>query len=133
MHPYCTFFSLFFRSSAQTCLNHTFTSKRVFTSCKDLQYLNAHLHWTYFESLKLVKIAFRAQHFHNGWMDCLGHYRRGMVGSQALVTFSDSRVEAGCRLSVYTTTFTGHNPSMHSLANSSFTFQSSRKSMQAMR
>ncbi|KAI3759294.1 hypothetical protein L6452_06998 [Arctium lappa] len=101
--------SFFFTSSAQTCSNHTYTSKRVFTSCQDLPHLSAHLDWTYFKSTKQAKIMFRAQHTPNGWTAwAINPNRRAMVGSQALLDFCDSRG----RMSAYTTFIIGYNPSM---------------------
>ncbi|CAH1450180.1 unnamed protein product [Lactuca virosa] len=101
--------ALFFSTSSQTCSNHTFTSKRSFTSCKDLPYLNAHLHWTYFKSTNQSKIAFRAPHTPKGWIAwAINPYRRSMVGSQALIAFKNSKG----MMSAYTTTITGYNPSM---------------------
>lgn len=101
------FVSLFITSSAQKCSNHTFTSKRVFTYCKDLPYLKSHLHWTYFESSNQVKIAFRARH--KGWIAwAINPYRIGMVGSQALVACLDTKG----KMLAYTTSVNGYNPLM---------------------
>ncbi|CAI9294858.1 unnamed protein product [Lactuca saligna] len=99
--------TLFFSTSSQTCSNHTFTSKRSFTSCKDLPYLNAHLHWTYFKSTNQSKIAFRAPHAPKGWIAwAINPYRRSMVGSQALIAFKNTKG----MMSAYTTTITVVGP-----------------------
>ncbi|KAI3753443.1 hypothetical protein L2E82_25495 [Cichorium intybus] len=103
------FISLFFTSCSQTCSNHKFTSERFFTSCKDLPYLNAHLHWIYFKSTNQSKIAFRAPHTPKGWIAwAINPYRRSMVGSQALIAFRNTKG----MMSAYTTTISGYNPSM---------------------
>ncbi|KAL4555391.1 hypothetical protein LXL04_038009 [Taraxacum kok-saghyz] len=84
--------SLFFPSFSQTCSNHTFISKRFFTSCKDLPYLHAHLHWTYFKSTNQSHIAFRAPHKPNGWIAwAINPYRRSMIGSQALIASRNTK------------------------------------------
>nr|XP_043621490.1 cytochrome b561 and DOMON domain-containing protein At5g47530-like [Erigeron canadensis] len=102
--------SLFFTtSSAETCKNHTFTSKRVFKSCKDLPYLHAYLHWTLYKSSRLVHIAFRAQYGPKGWVAWAINPRSTiMTGSQALVATRDAKG----RMSAYTTPIIGYNPSM---------------------
>lgn len=105
----CIFVSLSFTSSAQTCSNYTFTSKRIFRSCTDLSYLHAHLHWNYSASTGEVAIAYRARQTSKGWIAwAINPYDTGMVGSQALVAFHNYNGS----ITVYPTALTSYNPSM---------------------
>ncbi|XP_058217574.1 cytochrome b561 and DOMON domain-containing protein At5g47530-like [Rhododendron vialii] len=101
--------SLFLVSSAQTCSNYTFTSSRVFSSCIELQYLQAHLHWTYIQSTRQVEIAYRSNQTSEGWIAwAINPNNTGMLGSQALVAFHN----ANGSMTAYPTAITNYNPSM---------------------
>ncbi|CAK9133342.1 unnamed protein product [Ilex paraguariensis] len=105
----CTLVSIFLVSSAQSCSNYTFTSDRVFYSCSDLPYLEAHLHWNYNPSTGKVAIAYRAKQKSKGWIAWgINPTGRGMVGSQALVAFHNTNGS----VTVYPTPITSYNPSM---------------------
>ncbi|XP_057461058.1 cytochrome b561 and DOMON domain-containing protein At5g47530-like [Actinidia eriantha] len=101
--------SLFLVSSAQICSNYTFPSYRVFSSCNDLPYLQAHLHWNYIPSTGKVEIAYRANQASKGWIAwAINPTGTGLVGSQALVAFRNTNGSA----TVYLMPITGYNPSM---------------------
>lgn len=100
---------LFFLSYAQTCKNHTFTSNRMFNSCVDLPYHQAHLHWNYFPSTDKVAMAYRARQDVKGWVAwAINPTQTGMVGAQALVAFRNSNGS----MMVYPTPISDYNPSM---------------------
>ncbi|THG22519.1 cytochrome b561 and DOMON domain-containing protein At5g47530-like [Camellia sinensis] len=106
---FCVLVSFFLVSSAQTCINDTFTSNRVFDSCNDLPYLQAHLHWNYNQSTGEVEIAYRAHQISEGWIAwAINPTETGMIGSQALVAFRD----ANGSMTAYPTSITSYNPSM---------------------
>lgn len=101
--------SLFIMSYAQTCSNYTFTNNRHFNSCVDLPYHNAHLYWNYFPSTKMVAIAYRASQAVTGWIAwAINPTQTGMVGSQALVAFQNSKGS----MVTYTTSISSYNPTM---------------------
>ncbi|KAK9285323.1 hypothetical protein L1049_024514 [Liquidambar formosana] len=101
--------SLFLNSSAQTCSNHTFSTNRVFSSCSDLPYLQAHIHWNYIPSTRRVQIAYRATQTSTGWIAwAINPTGTGMVGSQAIVAFLNSNGST----TVYPTPISSYNPSM---------------------
>ncbi|KAF8414213.1 hypothetical protein HHK36_002213 [Tetracentron sinense] len=105
----CTLMSLFLTSSAQTCSNYTFLTDRVFSSCRDLPYLQAHLHWNYSPSTKRIEIAYRATQTSTGWIAwAINPTGIGMAGSQALVAFRHSNGS----MIAYPTALTNYNPSM---------------------
>ncbi|PIN17527.1 hypothetical protein CDL12_09805 [Handroanthus impetiginosus] len=102
-------FSVFVISSAKTCSRRAFSLGGAFKSCTDLPHLGAHLHWTYFPSVRKVSIAYRAKQSSQGWIAWgINPTSRGMVGSQALVAFRNSNGS----MTVYTTSITSYNPSM---------------------
>ncbi|CAN4114117.1 unnamed protein product [Withania somnifera] len=65
---FCILASLFLVSSAQNCSEYTFPANRTFTSCKELPYLEANLHWNYNSSSTDVSIAYRAKQNPKGWV-----------------------------------------------------------------
>ncbi|XP_052178248.1 cytochrome b561 and DOMON domain-containing protein At5g47530-like [Diospyros lotus] len=105
----CILGSLFMVTSAQRCLSHTFTSNRVFSSCADLPYLQAHLHWNYVPSTRKAEIAFRVSQASEGWIAwAINPTSTGMAGSQALVAFHNSNGS----MTAYPTPITSYSPSM---------------------
>ncbi|KAF7840540.1 cytochrome b561 and DOMON domain-containing protein [Senna tora] len=88
--------TLFFTSSAQTCLSQTFTNNQKYSTCRDLSHLNSYLHWTYNESTARLDIAYR----HGGvtsadkwvaWaLNPTGSLGSAMVGAQSLVAVPQS-------------------------------------------
>ncbi|XP_060213794.1 cytochrome b561 and DOMON domain-containing protein At5g47530-like [Lycium barbarum] len=106
---FCILASLFLVSTGQNCSNYTFTANRTFSSCKELPYLEANLHWNYNSSSTKVSLAYRAKQDSKGWVAwAVNPTRRGMVGSQALVAFHNSNGS----MIAYTTQLTSYNPSM---------------------
>ncbi|KAK2986010.1 hypothetical protein RJ640_002866 [Escallonia rubra] len=106
---FCTLISYLLLSSAQTCSNYTFASNRVFSSCSDLPYLHAYLHWNYFPSTRKAAIAYRASQNYEGWIAwAINPTGAGMVGSQALVAFHNTNGS----MTAYPTSITSYNPSM---------------------
>ncbi|KAM0063067.1 putative DOMON domain-containing protein [Helianthus debilis subsp. tardiflorus] len=96
-------------SYAFRCLDHTFTSKGVYTSCKDLPHLSAQLHWTYNSTMGVADIAYRARQGAGGWVAwAINPNQIGMVGSEALVAF----VNSNGSVTVYPTMITSYSPSM---------------------
>lgn len=96
-------------SSAPTCSDHRFTSRRLYTSCQDLPHLSAHLHWTYNSSMGIAKIAYRAKQGSRGWVAwAINPNQIGMVGSEAIVAFHNSNGS----ITVYPTLITSYSPSM---------------------
>ncbi|XP_054776508.1 cytochrome b561 and DOMON domain-containing protein At4g17280-like [Prosopis cineraria] len=83
--------SLFLTSSAQNCNNYTFNSSRVFSNCRDLPYLNSHLHWTFNQSTGQLDVAYRHDGINstNRWvawaLNPAGSLASAMPGAQALV------------------------------------------------
>ncbi|XP_051125495.1 cytochrome b561 and DOMON domain-containing protein At5g47530 [Andrographis paniculata] len=77
---------------SSSCARYTFSGNQLFRSCNDLPYLNSFLHWSYDQSSKTAKIAYR----HAGvspsrWVAwAVNPTGQGMVGSQALVAFQGS-------------------------------------------
>ncbi|XP_071698962.1 cytochrome b561 and DOMON domain-containing protein At5g47530-like [Rutidosis leptorrhynchoides] len=101
--------SLDISSYAETCTDHKFTSKRVYSSCRDLPHLTAHLHWTYNASMGIAQIAYRAKQGSRGWVAwAINPNQIGMVGSEALVAFHNSNGS----ITVYPTMITSYSPSM---------------------
>lgn len=106
---FCILASLFLVTSAQNCSNYTFPANRTFTSCKELPFLEANLHWNYNSSSTKVSIAYRAKQDPKGWVAwAINPTGQGMVGSQALVAFQNSNGS----MIAYTTQVTSYNPSM---------------------
>ncbi|KAK6155300.1 hypothetical protein DH2020_009548 [Rehmannia glutinosa] len=96
-------------SSALTCSDKIFSPDRLFSSCTDLPYLEAHLHWNYIPSLRKVSIAYRATQIPEGWIAWgINPTGIGMVGSQALVAFRN----ANGTMTAYPTSITSYNPAM---------------------
>ncbi|KAI3809709.1 hypothetical protein L1987_19307 [Smallanthus sonchifolius] len=96
-------------SYALTCTDHRFTSRRVYTSCKDLPHLSSQLHWTYNSTMGVAKIAYRARQVAGGWVAwAINPNQIGMVGSEALVAF----VNSNGSVTVYPTMITSYSPSM---------------------
>lgn len=85
-------FSLHRSSHGQSCSSYNFASNQIFQSCNDLPVLNSFLHWTYDQTAKTAKIAYR----HTGvsssrWVAwAINPTGQGMAGSQALVAFQKS-------------------------------------------
>ncbi|XP_027332718.1 cytochrome b561 and DOMON domain-containing protein At5g47530-like [Abrus precatorius] len=83
-------------SSAQTCRSQTFSSNKVFSTCRDLPQLTSYLHWTYDKASGKLDIAF----IHAGitstnrWVawaiNPKNDLGRAMVGAQALVAIPQS-------------------------------------------
>ncbi|KAF6145016.1 hypothetical protein GIB67_013367 [Kingdonia uniflora] len=106
---FCILVSLFLPSSAQTCSNYTFPNNKVFNSCIDLPFLDAHLSWNYIPSTKKIDIAYRATQTVAGWVAwAINPTDIGMIGSQALVAFHGSNGT----LMAYSTPISSYSPSM---------------------
>ncbi|KAL8525984.1 hypothetical protein ACS0TY_015272 [Phlomoides rotata] len=77
------------------CTSYDFSGKEVYTFCNDLPTLNSHLNWAYDQAQSTLSIAFVApQARPNGWVSwAINPTSTGMVGSQALIAFRDSRGE----------------------------------------
>lgn len=105
----CIIISVLHISNGQTCSSHSFSSDQVFKSCVDLPVLQAHLHWNYIPSTKIIHIAYRATQTPTGWIAwAINPTGKGMAGSQALVAHQNS----GGVMTVYTTPITSYSPSM---------------------
>ncbi|KAB2022151.1 hypothetical protein ERO13_D07G173300v2 [Gossypium hirsutum] len=78
-------------SSAQTCLNHSF-SNRQYANCSDLPALNCFLHWTYDEAAGTVEVAFRHTGTTSSRWSAWGINPSGpsMLNTQALVAYVNS-------------------------------------------
>ncbi|XAR68166.1 hypothetical protein NMG60_11003202 [Bertholletia excelsa] len=75
--------SLFAICPARACSNYSFTSNKTYSSCRDLPYVQAHLHWNYIPSTK------------QGWdAQAINLTGTGTAGSQALVAFRNSNWSA---------------------------------------
>ncbi|KAL8259297.1 hypothetical protein R6Q59_027250 [Mikania micrantha] len=87
--------TLFSSSFAQTCSNYAFASNKVFTTCKDLPFLNSFLHYTYNPSSKTLKISYPHTNVgSSGWVAwAINPTSQGMAGSQALVAFKQSNAK----------------------------------------
>lgn len=103
--------SLFMSSTyAQICKSYSFSNSNTYSSCNDLPYLNAFLHWNYNPSAGTVDIAYR----HTGvttsnWVAwAINPTGRSMVGSQALVAYQNS---SGV-VHAYTSSIDGYNTQM---------------------
>ncbi|KAK4354123.1 hypothetical protein RND71_026317 [Anisodus tanguticus] len=104
---FCILITLFLFSTAQNCSNYTFTANRTFTSCKELPYLEANLHWNYNSSSAKVSIAYRAKQDPKGWVAwAINPTGKGMVGSQALVAFHNPNGS----MIAYTTPIINYSP-----------------------
>ena len=86
-------FSLYVSSStAQTCKTNTSSFSNQYSSCNDLPVLNSFLYRTYDPSTNTLDFAY--QHIGitssrwNSW--AINPTSKGMIGSQALVSFQDS-------------------------------------------
>ncbi|XP_047171217.1 cytochrome b561 and DOMON domain-containing protein At5g47530-like [Vigna umbellata] len=81
---------------SQTCMNHTFTDNKVFTSCRDLPHLTSYLHWTYDQATAKLDMAFRHAGINasDRWVAWAinpnNNLDSAMVGAQALVAISES-------------------------------------------
>ncbi|CAI9778682.1 unnamed protein product [Fraxinus pennsylvanica] len=86
-------FSLLSPSHSATCQSQTFTSNRIYTFCNDLPSLNSYLHWTYEPANSTLSVAFIAAPAKpNGWISwAINPTATGMVGSQAMMAFKDSK------------------------------------------
>ncbi|KAG8385841.1 hypothetical protein BUALT_Bualt03G0087100 [Buddleja alternifolia] len=88
----CVLFSLYTSTYGQSCSRYNFASNQRFSSCNDLPYLNSFLHWSYDQSARTVRIAYR----HTGisssrWTAwAINPTGQGMAGAQALVAFQRS-------------------------------------------
>ncbi|KAK1436966.1 hypothetical protein QVD17_02750 [Tagetes erecta] len=80
-------------AGAHTCTSANFTNKKVYTNCTNLPTLKSKLHWTYTPENSSLSIAFVAHvNTPNGWIAwAINPTRAGMVGSQALIAFKDSK------------------------------------------
>ncbi|RAL39355.1 hypothetical protein DM860_002888 [Cuscuta australis] len=95
--------------SSENCSTYAFRSNRTFSSCTDLPYLDAHLHWNYAPSTGKVTIAYRAKQAPQGWVAWgINPFETGMVGTQALVAFRASNGS----MTAYTTSITSYDPSL---------------------
>ncbi|CAI9759106.1 unnamed protein product [Fraxinus pennsylvanica] len=85
--------SLISPSQSATCQSQTFTSNRLYTFCNDLPSLNSYLHWAYDQANSTLSVAFIAAPAKpNGWISwAINPTAAGMVGSQALIAFKDSK------------------------------------------
>ncbi|XVF81498.1 hypothetical protein PTKIN_Ptkin15bG0160000 [Pterospermum kingtungense] len=106
----CTIISLVFTSSAhETCSHYRFPGNEVFSSCTDLPYLQAYLHWNYSPVTRKLQIAYTAIQAPSGWIAWgINPRGRGMIGSQALVAFRNSNGS----MMAYATPITSYNPTM---------------------
>ncbi|CAI9299920.1 unnamed protein product [Lactuca saligna] len=96
-------------SYAQMCSEYKFTSRRIYSSCRDLPHLSAQLHWTYNSSTGIAQIAYQARQGPRGWVAwAVNPNQIGMVGSEALVAFHNSNGS----MTVYTTLINNYSPSM---------------------
>ncbi|KAG9152499.1 hypothetical protein Leryth_016422 [Lithospermum erythrorhizon] len=79
------------QSQTQKCGSQTLTNQ--YTNCNDLPFLNAYLHYTYDPMKSSLSLAFTAPpSTPNGWVAwAINPTGRGMIGSQSLVAFKDSR------------------------------------------
>ncbi|EXC34919.1 hypothetical protein L484_020036 [Morus notabilis] len=104
-------------SYAQTCSKYIFSSDQMFSSCRDLPVLQAHLHWNYIPSTNTIHIAYRAAQTSEGWIAWgINPTGSGMVGTQAIVSFRRSNGS----MTAYPTSIMSYNPS---LQPSSLSFQ----------
>ncbi|XP_022873193.1 cytochrome b561 and DOMON domain-containing protein At3g25290-like [Olea europaea var. sylvestris] len=85
--------SLISPSRSATCQSQTFSSNRLYTFCNDLPSLNSYLHWAYDSAKSTLSVAFIAAPAKpNGWISwAINPTSPGMVGSQALIAFKDSK------------------------------------------
>ncbi|KAL7589855.1 cytochrome b561 and DOMON domain-containing protein At5g47530 [Lactuca sativa] len=91
------------------CSEYKFTSRRIYSSCRDLPHLSAQLHWTYNSSTGIAQIAYHARQGPRGWVAwAVNPNQIGMVGSEALVAFHNSNGS----MTVYTTLINNYSPSM---------------------
>ncbi|KAL3633229.1 hypothetical protein CASFOL_022756 [Castilleja foliolosa] len=89
-----TAFSLISPSLSQstTCTSQTFPNRNLYTLCNNLPSLESYLHWAYDPARSTLSIAFIARSEAKGWISwAINPTATGMVGSQALVAFSDPR------------------------------------------
>ncbi|KAL6200885.1 hypothetical protein ACLB2K_024600 [Fragaria x ananassa] len=119
---FCALISLSSFSDAQTCSSYNkFTSNRVFTSCSDLPYLNAFLHWTFDQSTGNLKMAYRhTPSTSTNWVAWainpdLTKYPKAMTGAQTLVAIPQTSGALSFRMSP----ITGYGTS---LANGSLSY-----------
>ncbi|KAL2508178.1 Cytochrome [Forsythia ovata] len=100
--------SLISPSQSATCQSQTFTSNRLYTFCNDLPSLNSYLHWTYDPANSTLSLSFIATPARpNGWIAwAINPTSTGMVGSQALIAFKDSKDA----MTVKTYNITSYNP-----------------------
>ncbi|XP_052182713.1 cytochrome b561 and DOMON domain-containing protein At5g47530 [Diospyros lotus] len=105
-----TFLSVFFLTSAQSCVNYAFKNNKQFSACNDLPYLNSFLHWTYNPSSETLQIAFRhAGITSSRWVAwAINPQSKGMLGSQAIVAFQKS----DGTMSVYTSPVTAYQTNL---------------------
>lgn len=88
----CVLVSVFASSYAQNCSSTSFNSNIIYSTCVTLPVQNSFLHWNYHQSNHTADIAFR----HTGvtasqWVAwALNLNARGMLGSQALVAYTNS-------------------------------------------
>ncbi|XP_008798482.1 cytochrome b561 and DOMON domain-containing protein At4g17280-like [Phoenix dactylifera] len=83
--------SLFLRSSAQNCLNETFSNNKLYDRCSSLVLLSATLHWTYHPSNGTADIAYRAPQNSSGFVAwAINPSSSGMIGANALLAFHNS-------------------------------------------
>ncbi|KAK4846637.1 hypothetical protein QYF36_020135 [Acer negundo] len=85
--------ALFLTSYAQqNCKSFTFTSNRLYTTCRDLPVLSSSIHWTYHSSNNTVDLAFRKTGTSSSkWVAwALNPSGPQMAGSQCLVAYQRS-------------------------------------------
>ncbi|KAK4743954.1 hypothetical protein SAY87_010266 [Trapa incisa] len=85
-------------NAQDNCSKYKFSSNQVFSSCSDLPYLNAFLHWNYDTSTGKVQLAYRHISVDTSkWVAwAINPTSTGMAGSQALVAYqlSDGSIRA---------------------------------------
>ncbi|WOL13661.1 cytochrome b561 and DOMON domain-containing protein [Canna indica] len=92
-----------------SCSSYTFSSNKVFSSCTDLPYLGASLHYNHDASTNKVSVAFKAPQSSAGWVAWgLNPNGTKMVGSQAVVAFFHSNGS----MVAYPTQLDSYAPSM---------------------
>ncbi|MFS7904952.1 putative cytochrome b561 and DOMON domain-containing protein [Helianthus anomalus] len=97
--------TMFSSTFSKTCSNYAFASNKIFSSCNDLPVLNSYLHYTYNQSSRTLKIAYRHTNVGSShWVAwAINPTSQGMAGSQAIVAFQQS----SGKMKVYTSPVTG--------------------------
>lgn len=87
------FVSIIPPAKSQTCSSQTFANNKLYAHCNDLPTLNSYLHWTYNPTESTLSVAFvAAPPKADGWISwALNPTAAGMIGSQSLIAFRDSK------------------------------------------